>query len=184
MIFFKEKIDESKSIPSIFKKDWRAKIERSDLLFWHKRGENYQKLTKKCFFGANGLVFESIRFCQSFSKINKRDLLWLIVWKINKMIQSWFIFLKDRQERFDLINIFKRQTRGIWSQLIFFKDWKDQKIKVNSAFYIPGHPILPWGCHQTERERKGTRKKPKKRLNELPYTEIVKSVTITLTSVK
>ena len=151
-------------IPSIFKKDWRAKIERSDLLFWHKRGENHQKLTKNMFFWSEWLGFWKHSLLSIFFKDQQERFAMVDCLKDEQNIQSWFIFLKDRQERFDLINIFKRQTRGIWSQLIFFKDWKDQKIKVNSAFYIPGHPILPWGCHQTERERKGTRKKPKKKI--------------------
>ena len=163
MIFFKEKIDESKSIPSIFKKDWRAKIERSDLLFWHKRGENYQKLTKNMFFGANGLVFESIRLCQSFSKINKRDLLWLIVWKINKMIQSWFIFLKDRQERFDLINIIKRRREGFDHSWSFSKIEKIKRLKLTLLFIFLGIPsCLGDSIKQKEKEKERERSQKKK----------------------
>ena len=37
------KIDEIESIPSIFKKDRRSKIDESNSIFWHKKVENRQK---------------------------------------------------------------------------------------------------------------------------------------------
>ena len=90
MVFFKDRrdrfdhgqsfstIEESESIPSIFKKDQRAKIEVSNSIFWHKRG------------GGN-----------SFKKIYDEYVFFKRIARFLTAIQSRSIFLKDRQERFD-----------------------------------------------------------------------------------
>ena len=88
------KIDENKSILSIFKKDRRSKINGSVLIFWHVKGENCQKHTKHTFF----FLIESIVFCDP--KIDKIDSITVDLFqRSTRSIRSRTIFFKDRKDQ-------------------------------------------------------------------------------------
>ena len=90
------KINESKSIPSIFKKDLRST--GAICSFGIKRGENCQKHTKHMLFESDFLE----------SQVN-------IVLFI-KYLQNRFalmLFFNERRDRFALFDLFQRSTRVI-----------------------------------------------------------------------
>ena len=123
-------IDESKSIPSIFKKDWRVKIGRNDLIFWHTKGENCQKHTKNTFFQANRSLFENYLIFLIFYKDRRERFDLFDLFQIStRGIWSFQSFSKIDESDLITGNLFKRLKRAIWSQSIFFKNPKDWKIK-------------------------------------------------------
>ena len=110
--FSKKKLTRVNQSHQSLKKIEEQRSKRAIFSFDIKGGKTIKNLPKICFFGANGLFFESICFCQSFSKINKRF--------------AMDDCLKDQQNDSITVDLFKRSTRAIWSRSIFLKDWREQ----------------------------------------------------------
>ena len=96
------KINESKLITSIFKKDQRAKIDVSDLLFWHKKGD----LQIACWepFDTVDLFQRSTRV----KEIRTKD------WKI----EFPTLTISEYSRRFFTLNIWRGCEIQIWSDFL------------------------------------------------------------------
>ena len=138
------------------------------MLFWHKRGENHQKLTKNMFFWSEWLGFWKHSLLSAFAFVNlfqrstreicygwlfKRSTKWFnhgsSFEKIDKSDSIWSIFLKDRREGFD----------HSWS---FSKIEKIKRLKLTLLFIFLGIPsCLGDAIKQKEKEKERERSQKK-----------------------
>ena len=86
-----------------FKKDWRAKIDKSDSIFWHKRGEisNTYRYPKKMFSSKSLVFLFPFDLFDLFQRLTRAIQSFRSLKRLMIAIQSRSIFLKDQREWFD-----------------------------------------------------------------------------------